>query len=62
MVVVHTFNPRAQEAEAGRSLSLRPAWCTEEILGQPGLHRERNLALKKDRTKQKKMMTTNKTV
>jgi hypothetical protein len=24
-VVVHTFNPRTWEAEAGRSLSLRPA-------------------------------------
>jgi hypothetical protein len=28
-VVVHTFNPSAWEAEAGRFLSLRPAWSTE---------------------------------
>ena len=32
--------PCIQEAEAGRSLSLRPAWSTERIPGQPGLHRE----------------------
>jgi hypothetical protein len=25
----HTFNPSIWEAEAGRSLSLRPAWTTE---------------------------------
>jgi hypothetical protein len=28
------------EAEAGRSLSWRPAWSTEKVPGQPGLHRE----------------------
>jgi hypothetical protein len=28
-VVVHTFNPSTQEAEAGGFLSLRPAWSTE---------------------------------
>jgi hypothetical protein len=28
-VVVHTFNPSTWEAEAGRYLSLRPAWSTE---------------------------------
>jgi hypothetical protein len=28
-VVVHTFNPRTWEAEAGRFLSSRPAWSTE---------------------------------
>jgi hypothetical protein len=27
--MVHTFNPGTQEAEAGGSLSLRPAWSTE---------------------------------
>jgi hypothetical protein len=26
---VHTFNPSTWEAEAGRFLSLRPAWYTE---------------------------------
>jgi hypothetical protein len=34
-VVAHTFNPSTQEAEAGGSLSPRPAWST----GEPGLHR-----------------------
>jgi hypothetical protein len=29
-----------EEAEAGRSLSLTLAWSTEQVLGQPGLHRE----------------------
>jgi hypothetical protein len=28
-VVAHTFNPSTPEAEAGRFLSLRPAWSTE---------------------------------
>ena len=29
-MVVHAFNPSPQEeAEAGRALSLRPAWCTQ---------------------------------
>jgi hypothetical protein len=28
-VVAHAFNPRTREAEAGRFLSLRPAWSTK---------------------------------
>jgi hypothetical protein len=28
-MVVHTFNPRAWEAEAGGFLSSRPAWSTK---------------------------------
>jgi hypothetical protein len=28
-VVVHTFNPSNWEAQAGRFLSLKPAWYTE---------------------------------
>jgi hypothetical protein len=28
-MVVHAFNPSTWEAEAGRFLSLRPAWSTE---------------------------------
>jgi hypothetical protein len=39
-VVAHTFNPSTWEAEAGGILSLRPAWSTEWVQGQPGLHRE----------------------
>jgi hypothetical protein len=30
-VVVHTFYPRTWEAKAGRFLSSRPAWFTEEF-------------------------------
>ena len=39
-VVVHTFNPSTWEPEAGGSLSLRPTWSTERVLGKLGLHRE----------------------
>jgi hypothetical protein len=39
-LVVHTFNPSTWEAEAGGFLSLRPAWSTERVSGQPGLYRE----------------------
>jgi hypothetical protein len=39
-VVAHAFNPSTWEAEAGGFLSSRPAWSTEWVPGQPGLHRE----------------------
>jgi hypothetical protein len=39
-MVVHAFNPSTWEAEAGRSLSLRPAWSTKWVPGQPELYRE----------------------
>jgi hypothetical protein len=39
-MVVHAFNPSTSEAEAGGFLSLRPAWSTERVPGQPGLYRE----------------------
>ena len=29
--MVHAFNPSALEAEAGRSLNLRPAWSTSKF-------------------------------
>jgi hypothetical protein len=38
--VAHAFNPSSWEAEAGGFLNLRPAWSTERVPGQPGLHRE----------------------
>jgi hypothetical protein len=38
--VVHVFNPSTWEAEADTSLSLRPAWSTEQVPEQPGLHRD----------------------
>jgi hypothetical protein len=49
-VVAHIFNPSTWEAEAGRFLSLRPAWSTEHVPSQPGLHRE-TLSQKKKKTK-----------
>jgi hypothetical protein len=42
-MVVHIFNPITQEAKAGGSL--RPAWFTEWVPGQPELYRE-TLSLK----------------
>jgi hypothetical protein len=39
-VVELAFNPSTWEAEAGEFLSLRPAWSTEWVPGQPGLYRE----------------------
>jgi hypothetical protein len=39
-MVVLAFNPSTQETGAGRPPSLRPAWSTEQALGQPGGHRE----------------------
>ena len=39
-MVAHDFNPSIWEAEAGRSLNLRPAWFTDQAPGQPGPHRE----------------------
>jgi hypothetical protein len=45
------FNPSTWEAEAGEFLSSRPAWSTEGVPGQPGLHRE---TLSRKTKKQKK--------
>ena len=39
-MLAHAFDPSTWEAEAGRFLSLRPAWSTKWVSGQPGLHRE----------------------
>jgi hypothetical protein len=50
-VVAHTFNPRTWKTEAGRSLSLWPAWSTEGVPGQPGLQRN---PVSKNQTKKKK--------
>jgi hypothetical protein len=38
--VAHAFNSSTQEVEAGGFLSLRPAWSTKCVPGQPGLYRE----------------------
>ena len=39
-VVAHTFNLSTWKAEIGGFLSSGPAWSTEWVPGQPGLHRE----------------------
>ena len=39
-LLAHTFNPSTWEAEAGGFPSSKPAWSTEWVPGQPGLHRE----------------------
>jgi hypothetical protein len=54
-VVAHAFNPSTWDAEAGRFLSSRPAWSTEWVPGQPGLHRE--TLSRKTKTKNQKQKT-----
>jgi hypothetical protein len=39
-VVAHAFNPGTQEAEAVGSPSSWPAWSTDRVPGQLGLHSE----------------------
>jgi hypothetical protein len=53
VVVVHAFNPSYWEAEAGGFLSSRPAWSTEWVPRQPGLHRG-TLSRKKQKKEEKK--------
>jgi hypothetical protein len=53
-MVAHAFNPSTREAEAGRFLSSRPAWSTERVPGQPGLHRETLSQKTKAKTKTNK--------
>ena len=45
--IVVNSNPSSWEAEAGRPLSLRPAWSTEIVPEQPGLQRDPVLKKKK---------------
>ena len=40
-MVMHTFNPSTGKAEAGGSLSLRPAWFTKQVPEQLRLHSEK---------------------
>jgi hypothetical protein len=40
MLGVIAFSSNTQETGEGRSLSLRPAWCTRQVSGQLRLHRE----------------------
>jgi hypothetical protein len=47
-VVAHAFNPSTQKAEAGRFLSLRPAWSTESRTARAT---QRNSVSKNQKTK-----------
>jgi hypothetical protein len=59
-VVAHAFNPSTREAEAGRFLSLRPAWSTKWVPGQPaGLYGE--TLSRKTKPNQNKTKTKTKT-
>jgi hypothetical protein len=51
-VVVHTFNPSIWEAEAGVSLSSKPAWSTELV--QIASITQRNPVSKQNKAKQNK--------
>jgi hypothetical protein len=55
--VAHAFNPSTWEAEAGRFLTLRPAWS--RVPGQPGLHRTTLSEKQKQKQKQKQNKTKN---
>jgi hypothetical protein len=59
-MVAHAFNPSTWEAEAGEFLSSRPAWSTERVPGQPGLHRETlsRKAKKKEKKRKEKVCFT----
>jgi hypothetical protein len=47
-------HPVFRESEAGGSLSSRPAWSTEQVPGEPGLHRE---ALERERQRDRETET-----
>jgi hypothetical protein len=54
-----TFNPSTQEAEAGRSLTSKPAWSIGRVPRQPGLHRN-PVSKNKKQKKQKRPNQPNK--
>jgi hypothetical protein len=53
--MLHTFNPSTQRQRWGESLNSRPACSTEQVPGQPELHRE--ICLEKNKPKIKKERT-----
>ena len=48
---MHAFNPSTREAEAGASLSLRPAWATQR---NPQLEKQTSKSIDIDLKKKKK--------
>jgi hypothetical protein len=57
-MVAQAFNTSVWEAKAGGSLSLRPAWCIEQIPGQPGLL-YRGTLIQKSKCKKNKLYKEN---
>lgn len=47
---VFSWHRPSVPGQTGRNLSLRPAWCTKRVPGQPGLHGE-NLSRNKQTNK-----------
>jgi hypothetical protein len=56
-LVAHAFNPSTREAEVVGFLSLRPAWSTEWVPGQPGYTEKPCLEKNQKRKKNKKTLT-----
>jgi hypothetical protein len=55
VVAAQAFNPTSLGSDTGRSLSLKPAWSTESVPGQPELHRETVWKKQKPKPKQIKV-------
>jgi hypothetical protein len=53
MVIAHVFNPSTQEAEAGRSLSLRPGYRVSSWTARATQRKERKRKRRKERGKKK---------
>ena len=61
VVVAHACNPITWEAEAGESLSLRPAWSTEWVPDSQGYTEKPCLGKKKAKNKKQKQKTKKQT-
>jgi hypothetical protein len=59
-MVTHFCIPRTWKAEAGKSLSSRPAWFTYRIPGQPGLNEKPSLKKQNNNNKKQKTKDNNK--
>ena len=55
--MAHAFNPSTRKAQAGGFLSLRLAWSTKWVPGQPGLYREALSQKTKKKKLEKKLKT-----
>jgi hypothetical protein len=61
VLVAHVFNPSTQDAEAGESLTLRPAWSLESFRTARATQRNSVSKTNKQTNKQTKAKQTNKT-